>query len=105
MDDWIILAGKAMSLLLAAGSGFWFSRLGSQWDWRLAGPLILSFAAYMIGNVSWGAPDANGGFQVGVWLILGVGVLAGVVLAILLSPPKSTSIEGNEIKDSQPNNK
>lgn len=98
MDHLLIAGGQIVSLLLAAGAGFWFMRLGTNWDRRMAGPLVLSFAAFMIGSVSWGDPTADGGFQPRVWLILGGGVLAGIALAKLFVSRRPVEAAGNENK-------
>ena len=84
MEHWLLIGGKVASLAMAAGAGYWFARLGTNWDARMISPLVLSFAAFLIGSVAWGDPAADGGFQLNVWLTLGGAVLVGVALAKFL---------------------
>jgi hypothetical protein len=102
MVGWILACEQVCAVLLAAGAGYWYSRLGTNWDYRLAGPLVLSFMAFVVGTFAFGNPAAAGEFQLRVWLVLGGAVLAGVAAAKLLPARPSQNPDasgGTQTKD------
>ena len=94
MADLMQFAGKAIAVILAVGAGFWYARIGMNWNIKLAGPLALSFVAFIVGSFAFGDPAAGDSFQLQVWFVMGGGVLAGVALSKLM--PSSSSVSGGE---------